>query len=84
MSPENYEHVVGSFDWSTVYDALGWTPGEKVSLGKSIVDRHVGSDRSALIAVARDGTERRLSYRDISRATCCGKPGLGRAIGSPA
>jgi acetyl-CoA synthetase len=69
MSPENYEHVVGSFDWSTVYDALGWTPGEKVSLGESIVDRHVGSDRSALIAVARDGTERRLSYRDISRAS---------------
>jgi acetyl-CoA synthetase len=69
MSSENYTDVVRAFDWSMVQEALAWQPGEKVSLGASIVDRHAASDRVALICVASDGRERRLSYRELSEAS---------------
>src|SRR3954454_14765961 len=69
MSSESYTDAVRSFHWSTVHKALGWKPGEKVSLGGSIVDRHAGGERIALICVASDGTERRLSYRELSDAS---------------
>ncbi len=39
MLAESYADLVQSFDWATVHEALGWKPGEKVSLGASIVDR---------------------------------------------
>jgi acetyl-CoA synthetase len=69
MLSESYADVVRTFDWSTVHEALGWKPGEKVSLGISIVDRHVASDRVALICVDKDGSERRLSYRELSEVS---------------
>ncbi len=69
MSSESYTDVVRAFDWSTVHEALGWKPGEKVSLGASIVDRHAASERVALICVGPDGTERRLTYRELSEAS---------------
>lgn len=59
----------GSFDWADVHRALDWAPGEKVSLGWSIIDRHAGSEHTALVAVARDGGERRLSYAELSEAS---------------
>ena len=42
---------------------------EKVSLGTSIVDRHAASERVALICVGKDGSERRLTYRELSEAS---------------
>lgn len=69
MSSESYTDVVRAFDWSTVHEALGWKPSEKVSLGASIVDRHAASERVALICVGPDGTERRLTYRELSEAS---------------
>jgi acetyl-CoA synthetase len=69
MSSESYTDAVRAFDWSTVHEALGWKPGEKVSLGASIVDRRAASERLALICVGPDGSERRLSYRELSEAS---------------
>lgn len=65
----NYTDATRSFDWAHVHEALGWQPREAVSLGTSIVDRHVGSDRTALIVIGRDGSEKRLSYRELSEAS---------------
>jgi acetyl-CoA synthetase len=69
MSSESYADAVQAFDWSTVHEALGWMPGEKVSLGAAIVDRHTASERVALICVGPDGSERRLTYRELSEAS---------------
>lgn len=69
MASKAYKEAVESFDWAQVSAALGWHPGEKVSLGASIVDRHAASGRTALISLARDGSEQRLSYRDLSEAS---------------
>jgi acetyl-CoA synthetase len=69
MPSESYTDAVQTFDWSTVHEALGWKPGEKVSLGTSIVDRHAASGRIALICVGPDGSERRLTYRELSQAS---------------
>jgi acetyl-CoA synthetase len=69
MSSESYTEAVRAFDWRTVQEALGWKSGEKVSLGASIVDRHAASERFALICVGRDGTERRLTYLELSEAS---------------
>jgi acetyl-CoA synthetase len=69
MPLEQYSDAVGSFSWATVHEALGWKPGEKVSLGNSIVDRHVQSGRVALITIAKDGGERRFTFQDLSEAS---------------
>ena len=69
MSSESYADAVQAFDWSTVDEALGWKPGERVSLGASIVGRHAGSERVALICVGPEGSERRLTYRELSEAS---------------
>ncbi len=66
---EPYQDVARSFDWAKVHDALGWAAREKVSLGTAIVDRHAAGGRVALIWVGRDGTARRLSYRELSDAS---------------
>ena len=69
MPSENYTDAIQAFDWSAVYEALGWEPDRKVSLGDSIVDRHAATERVALICVGLDGTERRLTYRELSQAS---------------
>ncbi len=69
MSPESYADVVRSFDWKTVHEALGWKPGEKVSLGASIVDRHAKNGRVALISIGQAGVVRRFTYSDLSEAS---------------
>jgi acetyl-CoA synthetase len=65
----SYQETVAAFDWDEVRASLGWIDGEPVSLGDSIVDRHVDSERVALIAIDAAGHERRLSYRDLSEAS---------------
>jgi acetyl-CoA synthetase len=69
MARETYGDAVRSFEWSEAHDALGWKAGEKVSLGHSIVDRHVSSGRVALIAVGKDGRARRYSFAELSEAS---------------
>ena len=69
MASKHYEDAVRSFDWAEMRAQLGWRAGEKVSLGASIVDRHAASGRTALISIARDGTEQRLTYKDLSEAS---------------
>ncbi|MGB3446326.1 MAG: AMP-binding protein, partial [Xanthobacteraceae bacterium] len=66
---ERYADAVQSFDWAQVHEALGWGRDNEVSLGLSIVDRHVANPRTALIVVGRDGREHRFSYRDLSEAS---------------
>lgn len=69
MPSDQYDEVVRAFDWAGVRASLGWTENAKVSLGKAIVDRHAASERTALISLARDGTEQRLSYLELSEAS---------------
>ena len=69
MPSEGYIDTVRSFDWSAVHEKLGWWPGEKVSLGASIVDRHASSGRVGLISVRRDGSERQFTFQDLSEAS---------------
>lgn len=66
---ERYADAIQSFDWAQVHEALGWGRDNEVSLGLSIVDRHVTNPRTALIVVGRDGREHRFSYRDLSEAS---------------
>lgn len=69
MSAESYQDAVANFDWSKVRAALGWSDSEPVSLGHSIVDRHIDSQRVALIALDAAGNESHLSYRELSEAS---------------
>lgn len=69
MPAETYASAVAAFDWKQVRAALGWTEGQPVLLGTSIVDRHVGSGKVALITVDAAGKARRLSYRDLAEAS---------------
>jgi len=69
MPSESYTEAVEAFNWSTVHEALGWKPNGKVSLGTSIVDRHAESGRVALICAGADGSERRLTYGELSEAS---------------
>jgi acetyl-CoA synthetase len=66
---KSYEETAAGFDWQDVRSALGWNDAGRVSLGEAIVDRHAGSDRTALIWVGTDGRESRLSYRGLSEAS---------------
>ncbi len=66
---QSYLNAVWAFDWKQVRESLEWGESDAVSLGHSIVDRHVDSDRTALIVVSRDGTDRKLSYRELSEAS---------------
>ncbi len=69
MPAETYQDAVANFDWGKVRAALGWGDEGPVSLGHAIVDRHIGSDRVALIAVDAAGGERRFGYRELSEAS---------------
>ncbi|RJF77796.1 acyl-CoA synthetase [Rhodopseudomonas palustris] len=69
MPAETYQHAVANFDWGKVRAALGWVDEGPVSLGHAIVDRHIGSDRVALIAIDAAGGERRFGYRELSEAS---------------
>jgi acetyl-CoA synthetase len=69
MPAESYKQAVATFDWGMVRENLGWTDGEPVSLGTSIVDRHADSGRVALIAIDGAGLARQLTYRDLSEAS---------------
>jgi acetyl-CoA synthetase len=66
MPGKSYAETVKAFDWAQVRAALGWTSDAPVSLGHAIVDRHAASGRPALISIAEDGSEQRLSYAELA------------------
>jgi acetyl-CoA synthetase len=66
MPAKSYAEAVKAFDWAQVHAALGWTSDAPVSLGHAIVDRHAASGRPALISIAEDGSEQRLSYAELA------------------
>lgn len=64
-----YSQVTAAFDWSTALDSLGWSGQATVDLADTIVDRHVRSgksDRSAIVWVGKDGTERRVTFGQLA------------------
>jgi acetyl-CoA synthetase len=69
MLRKSYADAVSTFDWNDVRAALGWTSNTSIRLGHTIVDRHLKSDRPALISISADGTEQRLSYAELSIAS---------------
>ena len=69
MRRRSYSEVVGKFDWNDVRADLGWPRSGKVSLATSIVDRHSGRDAPALIWIGKDGSDRLVSYRELSETS---------------
>jgi acetyl-CoA synthetase len=69
MTSDSYAEAFASFDWKRVFQALEWNPSEKVSLGYSIVDRHIERSCPALLVVGKDGEARSYSYKELSEAS---------------
>ncbi len=64
-----YRAAFDAFDWSEVLADLGWSRQASVDLAWTIVDRHArgaSADRTAVRWLGRDGSERRISFRDLS------------------
>jgi acetyl-CoA synthetase len=68
-SRPSYHDARAAFRWEESARALGWKPGEPVSLGQTIVDRHAGSDRPALRWLGRGGEARRYTFDELARLT---------------
>ena len=63
----SYGEAVRDFRWADSMRALGWTPGDDVSLGETLVDRHATSGRSALSWLGKDGSRRAYTFGELSR-----------------
>jgi len=64
-----YSQLAAAFDWSMALDSLGWSGQATVDLADTIVDRHVQSgksDRTAIVWVGKDGTERRVTFGQLA------------------
>jgi len=69
MRRETYREACVRFAWEAIRAGLGWSGNGKVSLATSIIERHVARDAPALICIGKDGTDRRISYRELSQAS---------------
>jgi acetyl-CoA synthetase len=69
MRREPYSAGAGRIYWNDVRAALGWPATGKVSLGASILDRHATRDNAAMIWIGKDGTHRRVSYRELTEGS---------------
>jgi acetyl-CoA synthetase len=69
MRRDSYGETCARFAWDSVRAELGWSGNDKVSLATSIVERHAARDVPALICIGKDGTDRRISYRELSEAS---------------
>src|SRR5215813_2454808 len=69
MLRKSYREAYARFAWEEVRAALGWSHHGKVCLANSIADRHLARDTPALICISREGTDRRVSYRDLADAS---------------
>jgi acetyl-CoA synthetase len=66
----SYPQACAQFDWSEALDRLGWSDATSVDLAGTIADRHAGGargDRTAILWVGADGSERRVTFRDLAR-----------------
>ena len=67
---QSYEQVISAFNWSAVLDDLGWSGETTVDLAWTIVDRHARgakADQTAILWVGANGTERRITFRELSQ-----------------
>src|SRR5262245_20855501 len=69
MRREPYREACARFAWDNVRAALGWSHNGKVSLATAIADRHLARDVPALICISRDGTDRRVTYRELAETS---------------
>jgi len=69
MRRETYREACARFAWEAIRAGLGWSGNGKVSLATSIIERHVARDVPAVICIGKDGTDRRISYRELSEAS---------------
>jgi acetyl-CoA synthetase len=64
-----YRQVAAEFSWNTALAGLGWSGEMTVDLAETIVDRHSRSaavDRTAIVWVGADGSERRITFRQLA------------------
>ncbi len=76
-----YAEVVASFRWDGVLAELGWANREAVNLAETCIDRHCAGEKAqqtALVWLGKDGTERHLSYRELSEESARFANLLGR------
>ena len=63
----SYPEAYRSFRWADTLRALEWSPTGSVNLGRTIVDRHVGSHRPALRWFGKTGHRQTLTFETLSR-----------------
>ncbi len=68
-SPPCYRDACRAFRWEDSARALGWTAGEPVDLGHTILDRHAGAGRPALRWLGRHGEDRTYTYDELGGLT---------------
>jgi acetyl-CoA synthetase len=77
-----YPQAAAAFDWSMALDSLGWAGHSTVDLAGTIVDRHVRggkADRTAIVWVGKDATERHLTFGKLALESVRFANGLKRA-----
>jgi acetyl-CoA synthetase len=62
-----YLDAYRSFRWAETLAALEWSPTGPVNLGRTILDRHVGSDRPALNWSGKAGLRQTFTFEELSR-----------------
>ncbi|HYF08502.1 MAG TPA: AMP-binding protein, partial [Acetobacteraceae bacterium] len=55
--------------WAGIVAELGWTGRATVNLAETLVDRHAASGRVALRWEGRDGTQRAVTFAELSNAS---------------
>jgi acetyl-CoA synthetase len=66
----DYAQACAAFDWGAALDDLGWSGTETVDLAWTAVGRHAAgarAERTAIHWAGADGSERRLTFRDVDR-----------------
>ena len=69
MTKPSYADGVKSFQWSEALADLGWNGHDDVDLAYTILDRHVSAEsksRTAIHWLGKDGSERRVSFDELS------------------
>ena len=69
MARPTYEELIAGFDWADVLEDLGWTGQLRINVAETVVDRHAETGKVALRWFGKDGSQKDLSYRDLSQAS---------------
>ena len=67
MSKPKYVDACRAFRWQDHLEALEWSPGGGVNLGRTILDRHARSGRPAIHWHGKTGERRTCTFEDLSR-----------------